>query len=421
MALSIQHAATADGTFSTTGATNWNANHTLTGQVDLTTQVTGTLPAGNGGTGITALGTGVATALAINVGTAGAFLTSNAAPSYPVTVAGTVTSGGIPYFSSTTVESSSALLAQYGVVVGGGAGAAPATSSGLTFGGAAAGTGLAIAAGTATTAVNAQTITQTWNEGSTKFTGKLNSFTSTASASTSLVEDWQVGGVSVFSIRKDGAQNGAGGITNTGNIYAQNSSLKADTFIVVGNSTTTSSLYFGSGTDAQISRAGANQMAFSASGSGGGGTATSRAEINKNVTAIANNTGTATLTVTILNAAHSAGGKIIFKGAAGAGGAIGADEFTALIEYDWTVTRTTGVNAVATLSTALLTAITSSVAGGATPTIAAALSAISGAVGATNTFTFNVTINALTGASTNHTCFCYATLINDAASGVTNA
>lgn len=48
-------------------------------------------------------------------------------PSFPLTVAGTVTSGGIPYFNSTTQESSSALLAANAVMVGGGAGAAPST------------------------------------------------------------------------------------------------------------------------------------------------------------------------------------------------------------------------------------------------------------------------------------------------------
>jgi|ERR1700680_228103 len=43
---------------------------------------------------------------------------------FPATVAGTVTSGGIPYFNSTTQMSSSALLALNGVVLGGGAGGA---------------------------------------------------------------------------------------------------------------------------------------------------------------------------------------------------------------------------------------------------------------------------------------------------------
>jgi hypothetical protein len=43
------------------------------------------------------------------------------------------TSGGIPYFSSTTAEGSSALLAANGVVLGGGSGTAPATNTSLTF------------------------------------------------------------------------------------------------------------------------------------------------------------------------------------------------------------------------------------------------------------------------------------------------
>jgi len=50
-------------------------------------------------------------------------------PSFPVTVAGTVTSGGIPYFSSTTAESSSGILNTNVLVKGGGAGGAPTNSS----------------------------------------------------------------------------------------------------------------------------------------------------------------------------------------------------------------------------------------------------------------------------------------------------
>ena len=115
------------------------------------------------------------------------------------------TSGGIPYFSSTTAEASSALLAQYGVVIGGGAGAAPATQSGLTFGGAAAGTGLAIAAGTATTNnnANALNISQTWNAAGVTFTGKKTNITATAYTSGSLIEDWQIGGTSTAALIKN--------------------------------------------------------------------------------------------------------------------------------------------------------------------------------------------------------------------------
>lgn len=44
------------------------------GKIALTTHVSGTLPVANGGTGITAIGTGVATALGVNTGSAGAFV-----------------------------------------------------------------------------------------------------------------------------------------------------------------------------------------------------------------------------------------------------------------------------------------------------------------------------------------------------------
>jgi hypothetical protein len=53
---------------------------------------------------------------------------SGGTPSFPVTVAGTVNSGGVPYFSNATTESSSAALASGEVVTGGGAGAAPSTT-----------------------------------------------------------------------------------------------------------------------------------------------------------------------------------------------------------------------------------------------------------------------------------------------------
>lgn len=59
------------------------SNNPSWAQVDLTNGVTGTLPAGNGGTGIAALGTGVATALGVNVGSAGAFVTFNGALGTP--------------------------------------------------------------------------------------------------------------------------------------------------------------------------------------------------------------------------------------------------------------------------------------------------------------------------------------------------
>ena len=132
--------------------------------ISLTTNVSGTLPIANGGTGVTT--TPVNGALLIGNGTgytsstltagsgititnsAGGISISNGSPSSggtvtsvsftggiisvatatstpALTVAGT--SGGVPYFSSASTWASSGVLAQYGVVLGGGAGASPTT------------------------------------------------------------------------------------------------------------------------------------------------------------------------------------------------------------------------------------------------------------------------------------------------------
>ena len=108
MAISVTHpfvSAIPDGGDATlVQPSNWNAGHTLSG-----------------------FGTGVETALAVNVGSAGAFVTFNGAlgtPSsgtltnctgLPVAGGGTGltvgTSGAVPYFNATTTMASSALLA----------------------------------------------------------------------------------------------------------------------------------------------------------------------------------------------------------------------------------------------------------------------------------------------------------------------
>src|SRR5262249_25942470 len=54
-------------------ANTGTTNNPAWDQINLANGVTGTLPAGNGGTGITSFGTGVATALGVNGGSAGAF------------------------------------------------------------------------------------------------------------------------------------------------------------------------------------------------------------------------------------------------------------------------------------------------------------------------------------------------------------
>lgn len=150
------------------------------------------------------------------------------------------------------------------------------------------------------------------------------------------------------------------------------------------------------------------------------GAVNSVTKLIKAVTAIADNTATAVLTVTIPNAAHSAVVRVTMLGSLGAGGAIGANEASGSVTYDFAIARTAGVNAVTTASTAYGSAM-ANVAGAATITVTAAASAIAGAVGDPNTFTVNVTIDSGSGASANHTCQVVAEILNANATGVTLA
>ena len=105
-------------------------------------------------TGVSGLGTGVATALAVNVGSSGAAvvnggalgtpsggtatnltglpLTTGVTGTLPIANGGTGltagTSGGILAYTATGTLASSGALTQYGVVIGGGAGAAPTST-----------------------------------------------------------------------------------------------------------------------------------------------------------------------------------------------------------------------------------------------------------------------------------------------------
>lgn len=169
--------------------------------------------------------------------------------------------------------------------------------------------------------------------------------------------------------------------------------------------------------DTSIVRASANSLRF---GGTTNATTTARTELNKAVASISNAVATTVLTITIPNAAHSASLLVRVTGSLGAGGAIGANEATASNAYIVTVTRTSGVNAVAAISSAFGGAA-AAVAGAATVTCTAALAAVSGAVGASNTIDVQATISRSAGSSTNHTCLVYAQLMNANAAGITIA
>ena len=153
------------------------------------------------------------------------------------------------------------------------------------------------------------------------------------------------------------------------------------------------------------------------SANGAAGTAT---KIQKTVTGIADAVPTTVLTITIPNAAHSATIVLTEVGSLGAGGAIGANEASSSKSYCIVVTRTPGVNAVATVSLAFGSAA-AAVAGATTCGASIAAAAVSGAVGATNTIDLQVTVARGGGASDNHTCLVLAEVLNANATGVTIA
>ena len=147
---------------STGGVTSFSAGSTgLTPSTATTGAITlaGTLAVANGGTGTTtpALVAGTNVTITgswpnqtINASGGGSGTVTSVAQTFtgglisvsgsPITTSGTLaltvagTSGGIPYFSSSSAWASSAALTQYGVVYGGGAGAAPVSTAAGTAG-----------------------------------------------------------------------------------------------------------------------------------------------------------------------------------------------------------------------------------------------------------------------------------------------
>jgi hypothetical protein len=302
-------------------------------------------------------------------------------------------------------------------------------------------TALTVASHTQTASNPAARIAQTWNNAGVTFIGATNAFTSTASASDSVVEQWTVDGTTLFKIGKTaasaasptlrfGAATDCGWFEPAANLWgfaqAGNENFRFGSRITCRGDNGEGGIQWSSSSssngtpDTNICRGStANAVAFGP-GQTGAGEATTRVQINKAVASIADATATTVFTVTVPNASHSAMVKVTLVGKIGAGGAIGAGEATGTISYDIAIARTAGVNAVATISTAYGSS-TAAVAGATTITVAGDLGAVSGAVGASNTFTIRVTITKGGGSSANHTCLAYARLMNANATGITIA
>lgn len=143
-----------------------------------------------------------------------------------------------------------------------------------------------------------------------------------------------------------------------------------------------------------------------------------RSDILKLTTALADTVATAIATVTVPNAQHTAVINIDALGIMGAGGAVGAGETSKLAKYQIVVTRTAGLAAVITLSSAI-GGVQSKVAGADNITsVVVTASAVTGANSAAQTFTIKVAITKAAGAADNHVCLSTLSVINQNAAGV---
>jgi hypothetical protein len=105
-------------------------------------------------------------------------------------------------------------------------------------------------------------VTQTWNSGGVTFSARRVNITDTASASGSLLDDLQVGGVSKFSVNKAGNVVAAGTLavtgasTLTGNVTASGSLSVGTTLAVTGVATFTAAPVLPTQTPASAAAAG---------------------------------------------------------------------------------------------------------------------------------------------------------------------
>ena len=118
---------------------------------------------------------------------------------------------------------------------------APTLTGPVTINEAVGSSGLTITGATQTSSFPALSVTQTWNAAGTTFTGKKTNITSTASAAGSLIEDWQVGGSTMMSLRKDGKltlNNGTSGFAIDPAVGGYNAKIYCNTSTLVQNFST---------------------------------------------------------------------------------------------------------------------------------------------------------------------------------------
>ena len=152
MTLTVNHSTAADGSFSATGATAWNAAHTLTGTIDIA----------NGGTGQTTSTAAINALLPTQATNSGKYLTTDGTNTSWATV-----SGGSGTVTTVSVVSANGLA---GTVAN--ATTTPAITLSTTITGLLKGNGTAISSATAGTDYQAPiTLTTTGSSGAATFVG----------------------------------------------------------------------------------------------------------------------------------------------------------------------------------------------------------------------------------------------------------
>jgi hypothetical protein len=175
--------------------------------------------------------------------------------SNPITSSGTFsvtttgTSGGIPYFSSTSTLASSALLTQYGIIYGGGAGSAPVSTAALTNGQVVIGSSSgAPAAATLTPAANSGiSITNAANSITIGTNGVLNTLVTITGSTTSYTPSVGTKIIQVELIGGGGAGGGTSAPGTNGSFGGGGGSGGYIKFVLAASSLNTYTVSVGSG------------------------------------------------------------------------------------------------------------------------------------------------------------------------------
>lgn len=147
---------------------------------------------------------------------------------------------------------------------------------------------ITLTGGTQTASNPVQSETQTWNNAGVSFVGLNHNFTCTACGGASIVEQWQLGGLNILALRKDGFLNAVGGASWNGNRIGIGYNASG-VFSIISS---TSAILFGGGAnldaggDTMFCRAAAGVMEIGASGSacGNGGSLQAATVITKSYT-----------------------------------------------------------------------------------------------------------------------------------------